>query len=366
MSYPTSPFKTFLNPGSDSYQGGKSKEDVRAAGKVYKLSSNENLLGASPKAMAAVKANLNHLNEYPDRTDRRLRSALSGFYERALSPEQFVTANSGVGILQMIVHAFLAEGLECIYSNPAFKPYSDFSAQVGARSIDVPLVGDEFRLDVQGILKAITNRTRIIWLCSPNNPTGTHLPRPVVQELLDSVPEHVIVVYDEVYYQFATAPDYTTALPFILEGKNVIAVNSFSKAYGLAGMRIGYAYSTPEVAEYLRLVSRPFLLNTLGLEAAIAALEDADFIRQTVEMINRGKAYLYPELDRLDIKYWRGQGNFFLLRPDMPDREFEEKMLARGVMVRPVAAFGAPGCIRVTIGTQEANEAFIHALEGII
>ena len=361
-----SPFKPYLKPEPNAYQGGKSKEEVRAEGKIYKLSSNENLLGASPKALAAVKAHLHNLNEYPDRTDRRLRLALSRFYQEALTPEQFITANSGVGILQMIVHAFLSEGLECIYSNPAFKPYPLFSGQVGARAIDVPLLGDDFELDIPGILNAITDRTRIIWLCSPNNPTGSHLDRQTVQKLLDAVPEHIVVVFDEVYYQFATAADYTTALPFVKAGKSVIAVNSFSKAYGLAGMRIGYAYSTPEIAGYMKLVGRPFLLNTLALEAGIAALEDADFIRRTVENINLGKAYLYPQLDRLGVKYWKGQGNFFLIRPEMGDREFEERMLARGIMVRPVAAFGAPGCVRVTIGTPEANEAFIRAFESII
>lgn len=359
-------FKSYLQEKEGQYKGGKSKDEVTYDGPIYKLSSNENLLGSSPKALEAIRAHLHLLHEYPDRTDYRLRVALSEAYDQQLSPDQFFAANSGVGILQMIVHAFLGERLECIYSNPAFKPYPHFSGKVGATAIDIPLLGKEFRLDVEGILRAVNERTRIIWLCSPNNPTGSHIPKGDLEKLLAQVPDHVIVVYDEVYRQFATAPDYTTALPYVKASKNIIAVNSFSKAYGLAGMRIGYAYSSREIARYVSNTGRPFLVNTLGLEAAIAALQDDDFIHRTVDNINQGKAYLYPELDKLKVKYWKGQGNFFLLKPEMKDVDFEQKMLQHGVMVRPVAAFGAPGCIRVTIGTLEANKAFITALRSIL
>ncbi len=360
-------FKPYLLDKGAVYKGGKSKSEVQSDKPIFKLSSNENPLGASPLALAAIKANLEQLNRYPDRTDQRLRIALSEFYQHDLTPDQFFTANSGVGILQMIVHAFLGEDLECIYSNPAFEPYPMFSGKVGAKAIDVPLLtAREYAIDVEGILAAITDRTRVIWLCSPNNPTGTHIPKKTLERLLDQVPNHVVIVFDEVYHQFATALDYTTALPFVRQGKNVIAVNSFSKAYGLAGMRIGYGYATPEISRYISKTGRPFLLNTLALEAAIAALQDQKFIADTVQVIQEGKEYLYPELDQMGIQYWKGQGNFILLKPTMEDLEFEAKMLAEGIMVRPVAGFGAPGCIRTTIGTMEANRAFVRALKTIL
>lgn len=348
------------------YKGGKTRSEVTSDKKIYKLSSNENLLGSSPKALAAIRDHLHLLNEYPDRTDKRLQKALSKFYQEELLPNQFITSNSGVEMLELIVRAFLGEGLECIFSNPAFEPYRMFPAKLGAVAKNVPLLDDNFDLDVDGILQAITDKTRLIFLTSPNNPTGTHIPKAQLDALISQLPKHVVLVYDEVYYQFAQAEDYTTALPYVLDGHQVIGVNSFSKAYGLAGLRMGYAYSTPEIAQYVSQVRRPFMLSTLVLEAAIAALNDQAFIAKTVKMVNDGKKYLYLELDKLGIKYWQSEANFILIKPEMKDTLFEEKMLGEGIMVRPVANFGAPGCIRVTIGTEEANRAFVGALSRVV
>ena len=182
---------------------------------------------------------------------------------------------------------------------------------MGAIIRDVPLLDHDYNLDIDGIVKNINDSTRVIWLCSPNNPTGTYLPKQDIDKLLAQVPEHVVVILDEVYFQFATAEDYTTSLPYVLEGKNVIGVNSFSKAYGLAGLRIGYAYSTPKIGRYLSKLQRPFYINTLATEAAMAALTDDEFLELTVRTVNEGKAYLYPELDKLGITYWKSQANFF-------------------------------------------------------
>ncbi|HFC00885.1 MAG TPA: aminotransferase class I/II-fold pyridoxal phosphate-dependent enzyme, partial [Phaeodactylibacter sp.] len=244
--------------------------------------------------------------------------------------------------------------------------YISFPHKVGAIVKDVPLLGRDYQLDVDEIVKNINDNTRVIWLCSPNNPTGTYIPKQDIDNLLAQIPDHVVVILDEVYYQFATASDYTTALPYVLKNKNIIAVNSFSKAYGLAGLRIGYAYSTPKIGRYLSKLQRPFYLNTLALEAGMAALQDDDFIQKTVQTVNDGKAYLYAEFDKLGIDYWKSQANFVTLKPKMDANIFEQKMLQYGVMVRPVANFGAPGCVRVTIGTQKGNEAVIYALQQIL
>lgn len=359
-------FKSYLTVDSPSYKGGKTRDEIAFDGTIYKLSSNENPLGPSPKAIDAMRNNLEGLNEYPDRTDGRLRETLSEFYNNHLTADQFFTANSGVGVIELIVHAFLDEGMECICSNPAFLPYISFPKKVGAIIKDIPLVGDKFELDVDGIINAITDKTRVIWLCSPNNPTGTYLPKGDIDKLLAQVPDHIVVVLDEVYFQFATAEDYTTALPYVLEGKNVIGVNSFSKAYGLAGLRVGYAYSTPEISRYISKLQRPFYINTLALEACMAALSDNDFLEKTVRTVNEGKAFLYPEYEKLGIKYWKSQANFITVKPEMNDKIFEQKMLEHGVMVRPVATFGHPDCVRITIGTQEGNEAVIQAMKAIL
>jgi len=357
-------FKSHLS-SKNVYKGGKPKPKSGGR-KIYKLSSNENMLGSSPKALEAVQNNINGLFEYPDRTDARFIRALSDFYKNELSSEQFITTNSGVAMLELIINAFLEEGLECIVSSPAFAPYMIFTEKTGAKYIDIPLIGNDFGLNVEGILNAINDNTRLIFVTSPNNPTGTHIPKSQIDALIDGLPSHVVLVIDEVYFQFADAEDFVRPLPYVLQGKQVIAVNSFSKAYGLAGLRIGYAYSTLEISQYVRQLCRPFMLNILSLEAAMAALKDDEFIDKTVSLIHTEKQYLYSELDKTGIKYWKTQANFILLKPEMKDTDFEEKMFEQGVMVRPVANFGAPGCIRVTIGTHDANVAFIDGLKKIL
>lgn len=361
-------FRESLIP-KGAYKGGKGKAEVLSKigkKKLYKLSSNENVLGPSPKAVKAVKKHLSSISEYPDRTDNRLRDALSKFYGNIFKPSQFITDNSGVSLLEMIQRAFLNKGNEIIISNPAFKPYHMFAKKLEANVVDVPLKGKNYTLDVEGILNAINKKTRLIFLTNPNNPTGTHIPKKQIDALMDNIPDHVVVVFDEVYYQFADAEDYTTAIPYVDAGKNIIAVNSFSKAYGLAGMRMGYAYSTEKIARYISQVRIPFHLNTLGLEAALAALEDKAFIKKTVDLIQKEKTYLYKELDKQGIKYWKTQANFITIKPRMNDKLFEEAMIKEGIMVRPVANFGAPKCIRVTIGEREANKAYIKALKKIL
>jgi len=358
-------FKEYLAVAKP-YKGGKAIGEIKTRKeKIYKLSSNENPIGASPKAMEAIKANLANLHVYPDRTDGRLQTALKKFYNDAIDESQFIGASSGSEVIDHIVRAFAGEGREVIVSNPAFSPYIMFSSWCGSTVVDVPLLEPDYTLDVQGILNAITDRTRLIFLTSPNNPTGTYIRKAELDQLFASLPDHVVVVLDEVYYHFADAEDFTTAIPYVQKGYNVVGVNSFSKTYGLAGMRIGYGYTTKKLSGYIHQLCKPFLIDTLSLEAGIAALSDHEFIDETVAVVKKGRAYLYEQLDRLGIHYWKSQGNFILIRPDMPTSDFEDKMLMEGVMVRPVANFGAPGCVRVTIGVQEANEAFVAALETI-
>ena len=207
----------------------------------------------------------------------------------------------------------------------------------------------------------------MIFITSPNNPTGTYIPKAKIDQLIDSLPSHVILVLDEVYYHFAEADDFTTALPYVQAGKNIIAINSFSKTYGLAAMRIGYAYTTPEIAAYLRGLYRPFLINILGIEAAIGALNDTEFIHQTVELIKKERPKYYQTFDELGIKYWVSQANFVLFKSPMDTKLFEKLILEEaGVMVRDATSFGAPGCIRITIGTEEANDAFLNGIKKIV
>ncbi len=359
-------FKPHLILKTD-YRGGKSKKEVGAnEQKVYKLSSNENLLGSSPKALKVIKAGIDTLHEYSDYSDDRLRSALSDYYKGELSADQFFTANGGVEIIEMIVRGFVSEGHEVIISNPCFGPYNMFSLKAGAKVHDVRLTDDNYELDIEGIHRKINDKTRLIFLTSPNNPTGTIISKHEMDIFMAGVPDHVVVVLDEVYFHFTDAAGYFIASKYVNEGRRIIGVNSFSKAYGLAGLRLGYAYSTLELTQYLRNLSRPFMLNSLSMDAAIAALGDDAHLKRTVNLIQKEKPFLYQNLDRLGLKYWKTQANFILTKPPMDADVFVEKMLANGIMVRPVANFGAPGCVRVTIGTHKANEAFINALEIVL
>lgn len=356
-------FKPHLAP-KEVYKGGKNIPPSNK--KIYKLSSNENPLGASPKAVAAIKAALEHIDIYPDQTDIRLREALVKDFDGQLSADQFLCGNSGSEIIDMILRAFINEGDEVIFSNPCFLPYSVFSRWYGAKTIDVPLLSPNYDLDVEGILNAINKSTKIIFLTSPNNPTGTYIPKPVMDDFLERVPKNILIVFDEVYRHFTDAEDYVTALPYVLADHNVIGLNSFSKTYGLAGQRIGYAYTTATIANYIRLIQKPFLLPLTSIEAGIGALSDTEFIAETVKTVLAGRKYLAQEFDNIGIKYWPSQANFFIIDPPLPEMEFADKMMEEGIMVRPVSQFGAPGKVRITIGAAEANEACIKAIRKIM
>jgi histidinol-phosphate aminotransferase len=349
------------------YKGGSTREGNVTAGKtVYKLSSNENLLGPSPKALLAIQNNLHSLNEYRYENDRVFCEALSDFWDRRLAPDQFITANSGMELLDLICRGFLEPGAECILSTPTFLAYKSFAGVEGARVVDVPLKGEDFALDVEGILDAVNERTRILFIANPNNPTGSFFSRQSIDSLIGQLPPQVVVIYDEVYYHYVDQPDYPRALDYISQGKNVIGIHSFSKAYGLAGIRLGYAFSTPSIAGYLHNLRRPFMINTLSMEAGIAALGDREHIQRTVDNVRTEKEGLYRQLKGQGIAYWESQANFILFRSPYANDAFVRDMLEQGIMVRSGEVFGAAGCCRVTIGDKEANRAFGRALEGVL
>lgn len=352
---------------SGGYVGGralpKNSSDHR---RIYKLSSNENYFGCSPKVVEQLMTTAKALNFYPPSTPQELYEALSGSYDGVLQPEQFIAGNSGSEILEIICRAFLSPTSNCILSSPCFTPYQMFSSWSGATIRDVPLLPGSFSLDTEGIIKAVDKDTRILFLTSPNNPTGSYIKKKQLSDLLHRIPDHVVVVFDEVYHQFTDAQDFTTAESFVLEGFPVIAINSFSKAYGLASLRVGYGYTTPEIAQYLRKLIRPFLINKLSLTAACAALSDVQFLQKCVKEIIIQRKELRSGLDRLGLKSWPTQANFVLVQSPMETALFIEKMEAEGIMVRDTDSFGAPGCIRITIGDREATQATLKAIATII
>ncbi|MGC1516825.1 MAG: histidinol-phosphate transaminase [Maribacter sp.] len=345
-----------------TYKGGGKKIVLPSGVEVHKLSSNENPLGYSEKVKQALRDALDDLSVYPDNTDIRLRQALVRDFEDELHVDHFITANSGSEIIDMIAKAFLNENDEVIVSQPCFLPYVAFTRWMGAKSINVPMTND-YDYNLSGILEAINEKTKLIFLASPNNPSGNYIPKKELRDFIDRVPEHVIVVLDEVYRHFAEAADYSSGLPFVLAGKNVIAINSFSKTYGLAGLRVGYCYAPLEISTYMRKLCKPFLLSTMALEGAIAALEDTEFVKRTVELVRQERKFVLAGLSTLGIKYWPTQGNFVLIDPPVPDMEFTSFLEQKGIMVRPVGNFGAPGKVRISFGTRVANIALLAALE---
>lgn len=351
---------------SKPYRGGVSRGELKVkptVERVYKMSSNENMLGPSPKALAAIQRNLANLNEYNFHDDDPFREALAEAFDHQLSAEQFVTANSGSEILDLIMRGFLDVNSEVIISTPTFGAYKSFAGVQGAKTVDIQLVGENFDLDVEGILSGVNENTRLVFITNPNNPTGSFIPKTLIDTLIYSLPSHVVVVYDEVYYHYVEAKNYARAADYIAEGRNVIGVHSFSKGYGLAGIRLGYAFSTPEIAAYLNLLRRPFMINTLTMEAGIAALKDTEHIAATQALNKMGKQWIYDQLDALNIQCWRSEANFILFKSPFENAVFTDKMLENGVMIRPCELFGLPNFTRVTIGTMEANRAFIAALK---
>lgn len=355
-------FKPYVK--KKDYAGGITREEIRVDSdidRIWKLSSNENALGPSPLAQRAICNNLQNIHEYKFRDDHSLKNAICETYPH-LTSENIVSANSGIEVLELITRAFLSPGLECIISHPTFVAYESMIQNEGSKVVNVPLNSDDYTLNVDEILKAVTKKTRLVFITNPNNPTGTYTGKKSIDFLIDNLPEDVIVVYDEVYFHFVDAPDYPRAFDYIKENKNVIGIHSFSKAYGLAGIRLGYGISTPQLISYIENIKRPFIINTLSMVAGIAALKDNDHLKKTVSLIRTEKKWLYNEFDNLDVGYWPSQTNFIFIAPNIKLNDFTAQMLTEGIMVRPCDKFGAPNGARITIGTHDANIALIAAI----
>ncbi|MFS4482665.1 pyridoxal phosphate-dependent aminotransferase [Hyunsoonleella sp. 2307UL5-6] len=358
-------FKEYIKP--KDYAGGLTKDEIDFVGdigKIWKLSSNENILGPSPLAQQAICKCLENIHEYDFRDDSLLKKAICET-DTNLTSKNLVSANSGVEVLELITRGFLSPGLECIISHPTFVAYQSMIENEGSKVINVPLNSENYTIDVQGVLDAVTEKTRLVFITNPNNPTGTYTDKPSIDYLIYNLPKDIVIVYDEVYFHFSDAPDFPRAFDYIKENQNVIGVHSFSKAYGLAGIRLGYGISTPKIISYLENIKRPFIINTLTMVAGINALKDTNHLQKTISLIRSEKKWLYQEFDKLNIKYWPSQTNFIFIELKMKLNDFVNKMLNRGIMIRPCDKFGAPKGARITIGNREANMALVKALTKI-
>ena len=328
---------------------------------LYKMSSNENPLGPSPKAMEAIARAIPSICEYGYKSDHELIEALSDHFDSRLHPEQFITGNGALEVLERLAQTFLEPGLECIITTPSFHIYELFGVLTGSKVKVIPLKSNYVDLDLDKLFQSITDKTRLIILSNPNNPVGSIIPKAQIDILVEHVPDHVIVVHDEVYYHFIEDDNFSWAMDYVEQGKNVVGLHSFSKGYGMAGIRLGYGFSTPEISQYLRKTIKPFNINTLSMAAGLGGLNDFGHLFRSRQVVLEGKAYLTRIFDELGITYYPSHTNFILFKCPGPVDDMIQFLMNRGIMVRAGSINGADGCIRLTIGLSEANEAFAVA-----
>ncbi len=348
------------------YAPGKPIEEVQreyGLTDVVKLASNENPLGPSPRALAAIERALTRLNFYPDAQSYSLRQAIAG--RLGFELEQVIVGNGADGIITQLCLAYLDEEGEVIVSRSSFPVYDRFTHVMRATLVKTPL--KDYRLDLEAMARAITDRTRLVFVCNPNNPTGTIVTAGEVEAFMGQVPDHVLVVFDEAYYEYVDAAEYPDSLRYIREGRpNVLTIRTLSKAYGLAGLRLGYAISTPEILAPLYQVKEIFNVNLLAQAAGIAALEDEEFLHRSVAANRAGLQFLYGEFNRLGLHYVEGYGNFVLVEIGPQAAEVQEQLLARGVIVRPCTNYDLPDFVRISVGSEAQNARLVEALEAVL
>lgn len=346
------------------YQPGKPISEVqRELGlrDIIKLASNENPLGPSPKAIDAVQGALHEVALYPDGNGFALKAAITARF--GVQPGRIVLGNGSNDILEFAARAFLGPGTSAVFSQHAFAVYPLATQTVGARCIEVP--ARQFGADPAAMLAAITGDTRVVFLANPNNPTGTFLPGDELKAFLKRVPPQVLVVLDEAYTEYLADADRYDSVSWLAELPNLLVSRTFSKAYGLAGLRVGFGLAAPEVVDLLNRVRQPFNVNSLALVAAEAALADQDYLARGVALNRAGMLQLTNGLRRLGLDYIPSWGNFLAFKVGDGAGVFQQ-LLKRGVIVRPVGSYGMPEWLRVSIGLSGQNETFLAALADVL
>ena len=348
------------------YVGGKPIDEVARElnldpATIIKLASNENPRGPSPKALAAIAAATRDLTRYPDGNGFALKAALSNRF--GVRPEQLVLGNGSNDVLELATQAFLREGDSAVYSQYAFVVYPLATQARGAHGIEVP--AKDHAHDLDAMRAAIMPGTKIVFVANPNNPTGTWLTGAAVESFIASVPKDVIVVLDEAYNEFLEPSEQSASIKWLPQFPNLIVSRTFSKAYGLAALRIGYGVMDAALADLLNRVRQPFNVNSLAQAAAIAALDDVDYVTESRRLNREGLRQLEAGLEALSIRYVRSHGNFILI--DVGNAAAVNLALLRqGIIVRPVANYGLPSFLRVTVGLPAENARFLAALESAI
>ncbi len=347
------------------YRPGKPISEVKrelGLDNVIKLASNENNLGPSPLAVEAMRQAAVSVHLYPDGYCFDLREAAAKHL--SIDGDQLIFGNGSDDLIRLIGLAFLQPGDEIVQDDPTFSQYEAAAVLNGAACRKVPALNWTHHLEAMG--EQVTERTRIIFLTNPNNPTGTTVGAKAVDSFMARIPAHTLVVIDEAYYEYVERPDYPDGIAYVREGRNVIVLRTFSKAYGLAGIRLGYGVARPEIIQILEQVREPFNVSVLAQAAGIAALRDFEHLKRTRDMNRAGRRAFYAAFDEMGLPYAPSEANFVWVDTRRDSRELSDALLRRGVIVRAGAAFGAPSHIRVTIGLPEENARFIQQLKEIL
>lgn len=346
------------------YQPGKPVSELErelGISNIVKLASNENPLGCSHLAIEAMQAEMNEIARYPDANGYYLKEAICK--KLAINMDQITLGNGSNDVLNLIARTFAGPGSEVMFSQHAFVVYPIAAKAVEADAVVVP--AKNYAHDLEAMGDAITDKTRLIFIANPNNPTGTCETADSLRAFMQRVPEDVIVVMDEAYYEYVDDADYPQTINWLKQFSNMIITRTFSKAYGLAGARMGYSISHEEIAGLLNRVREPFNVNSFAMAGATAALKDVDFLKQAVSLNRRGMDYLTKELDDMGFAYIPSKGNFLTVDMNTDAAAIYEKLLHQGVIVRPVANYEMPNHLRVSIGLMEENQRFISALQKV-
>lgn len=348
------------------YVPGKPIEEVqRELGltDIIKLASNENPLGPSPRALDALAKAAVGVSFYPEGAAPALRTAVA--LAQNVPEDTLVFGNGSDEVLHLLALSYLRPSDEVVQGDPSFAMYEIYTAQANAVTVKVPLTADLVH-DLDAMAAAVTDKTRMVFIANPNNPTGTLVHQADVERFLDRVPENVIVVLDQAYDEYVDDPEKPDLRPLVLAGRNVVLLHTFSKAYGLAGLRVGYGIMRPEIAEVLNRVRSPFNVNLPAQAAAAAALADTDHVTQTVALNAEGLRYFAAEFEKMGLNYTPSQGNFILVDTGRDSRDVFHALQAMGVIVRSTHGMGLPQHIRVSTGTMAQNQRFIAALKDVL
>jgi len=327
-----------------------------------KLASNENPLGPSPLAVTAIAASTQKLHRYPDGGAHNLTAALAEKWD--LLPDGIVVGNGSDDLIGMITRACLLPDDEAVIPQPSFLMYALAVRWCAAKPVFVPL--NNLAVDLDAVLNAVTDRTRVIFLCNPNNPTGTYFNHTALERLIDKLPDGVVTVIDEAYAEFVRADDFPNSIDWVQSGRQVITLRTFSKAYGLAGLRVGYGLMPAPWADLLHRVRMPFNVSIPAQMGAVAALKDSDHLHKTRQAVHQGLAWLQSELTRMGLTFYPTQANFFLIDVKQDADELFEKMLRQGVIARSMSAYGYPRFIRINAGLPDENRRFIETLRSVL